>query len=133
LGEGFCKDCKPRILKKEPVFWSQEANWPNASYDSLIYFIQEQSELKAIKIGKSDNLMSRLSGLQTANPYELVVLHTIEAKACFELELHEYFKMYRIRGEWFRPTQEIIEFIDNAKNDEYPEKISNILKSYYGT
>lgn len=66
--------------------------------------------------GYTDNgIDKRLSQLQTASPYKLDLLATIEGDLETELYLHNRFKDIRTSGEWFNPSIELLEFIDATK------------------
>jgi len=81
-----------------------------------IYFIQIDDN-GPIKIGKAGDPHKRRCELQVAHHRELIIRH-IEVPerdaAEREKELHGQFKAHRIRGEWFRPAYEILEFIGRA-------------------
>ncbi len=88
----------------------------------MIYFIQA-GENGPIKIGRADNPQERLKQLQTANPYELKMLwveNTLDtlgqSEAEYELELHQLFKLLKIRGEWFKPGEDILNYIRSSDN-----------------
>lgn len=55
------------------------------------------------KIGKADDIRTRLSGLQSGCPHELTLIATLKRKNAMiaEKQIHEYLKEYRTRGEWF--------------------------------
>jgi prophage antirepressor-like protein len=55
------------------------------------------------KIGKSRHPYKRLSSLQTGSPLELIIIERIFSMEYQKLELllHEYYRDYWIRGEWF--------------------------------
>ena len=73
----------------------------------MIYFIKCQANGNTfIKIGRAEDLKTRLGDLQVACPLELSVLeifHTKDRNEDIELEgaLHEEFKSKHERGEWF--------------------------------
>jgi hypothetical protein len=74
---------------------------------SFVYFIQHDGGQRDIKIGKADDVLRRISELQTGSPYPLVLLHSIHAENsehAFAIEsmLHERLKKYRLLGEWFK-------------------------------
>lgn len=76
----------------------------------FIYFIQAG---KAIKIGFTTNLMDRFMVIQTSNAEKLKLIAVIEGSPEGESELHKMFKKYNIRGEWFWPSEELLEFVDS--------------------
>lgn len=75
----------------------------------MIYFIQDSSTL-LIKIGYTgaSDAESRLKQLQTGCPSGLELLCTSEGTQADERELHERFKTFRERGEWFKPAPQVI-------------------------
>ena len=55
---------------------------------SYVYFILDETS-NAIKIGKANDIDERISGLQTGNPNELILLHYIKCESvenAFNLE-----------------------------------------------
>ena len=99
----------------------------------MVYFISDK-EQKYCKIGKADNLKKRLKLLQTGHPLKLHVLTTFSGGLKEEQELHRKFKKYRLLGEWFTLSEEIINFISNELSIEnkvfnyiIKNKVDNIL------
>ena len=82
-----------------------------------IYFIGSV-ELGAVKIGKSNNPDKRLTELQTGNSHELVLYGIIkDVKEDYEMKIHQIFDHIRLKGEWFKLTDELIHFIINKSNE----------------
>ena len=79
----------------------------------MIYFIKLND---FVKIGFSDDVSKRVAQLQTSSPYNLDVLCIIEGDYDKEKELHELFKQYSARGEWFYLSEEILEYIKSCKD-----------------
>lgn len=76
-----------------------------------IYFIQAGCT-GPIKIGRSHDPYRRLDGLQTANPEKLSLLAAFPVDDKInESSLHCTFDHLRIRGEWFKPTNDLLNFI----------------------
>jgi len=75
--------------------------------DGFVYFIQSGSD-GAIKIGFSSKVDIRLGSLQKANAETLRLLATIPGTMADEARLHQRFAAHRIRGEWFRPAEELL-------------------------
>lgn len=65
-----------------------------------------------IKIGYSFNVAYRLKQLQCISPVQIKVLATIEGEKEFESFLHKEFAGCRHHGEWFHPTQSLMDFIE---------------------
>jgi hypothetical protein len=81
-----------------------------------VYFIQAVPD-GLIKIGKANCVHTRLKELRCASPNELKLLATIEdddPKA--EAKLHKRFAPHRIRGEWFHPAPELLDFIKGLQS-----------------
>lgn len=85
-----------------------------------IYFAQD-THTDHIKIGVAEDIKKRISQLQTGNPNEIRVLLMIgcpngqtgyrERDLAIERELHHRFARYRVSGEWFRPSHELLKLI----------------------
>jgi hypothetical protein len=75
-----------------------------------VYFVQE-SGTGAIKIGVAKDVKARMASLGTGTPHVLTVLGVIDGDVVLEETLHEQFRHARIRGEWFRPVPELLEYI----------------------
>lgn len=80
----------------------------------MIYFLQaENSEDDRIKIGHTSDYRGRLSGL-SAEYGRLNLLGVMEGSRKVEKALHLQFINSRIdpRREWFRPTKDLLDFIE---------------------
>jgi len=78
----------------------------------LIYFIEAGD---FIKIGYSRSMEARLHKMATDVPGELKVLHVEPGTFKQEKIFHRHFAAIRGRGEWFRKTPELLEFIGQRK------------------
>ncbi len=76
----------------------------------MIYFIQA-GEGGPIKIGFAESVTKRFRTLQTGHHEKLVLLTYLDGNVRQERRLHREFRAARIRGEWFRPTPELLAFI----------------------
>jgi hypothetical protein len=75
---------------------------------SVIYFIQDRSTL-LIKIGyTAAEPIHRLAQLQVGCPGGLVLLCAADGDREKEISLHKQLASSRERGEWFRPTPEVL-------------------------
>ncbi len=87
----------------------------------MIYFIQI-GEDGPIKIGFTKSPIAyRISALQTASPYLLTLVGLIDGDEQAEQSLHEKFSEFRMKGEWFEPQSEILEFCRVAKPAAEPQ------------
>ena len=85
----------------------------------MIYFIQDSSTL-LIKIGFTDGAASdRLKALQTGCPSGLVLLCAIEGDKAAESRLHAKLASARDRGEWFRPTPDLLSLMLAVAEKDY--------------
>lgn len=75
-----------------------------------VYFIQAGD---AVKIGFSETVTKRFAGIQSNHPAELELLGTVPASADTERAYHERFAHLRIRGEWYRADQELLDAIES--------------------
>ena len=95
-----------------------------------IYFIGSV-ESGTVKIGKSSNPEKRLARLQTGNSSRLFLYGVIKGvNEYYETRLHKRFEDIRLEGEWFKLTDELIQFIvsktDKQSNDNETRTQSDI-------
>jgi hypothetical protein len=92
---------------------------------TFIYFIvtnipTDDKSLNRVKIGIAIDVDSRLKGLQTGCPFELLLRYKIKVpkgmERNLEKSLHEKFDRYRVQGEWFVLDQNIIDWLDFHAN-----------------
>jgi hypothetical protein len=76
---------------------------------SLVYFIQDGNGF--IKIGFSTNFLARFNDINVAVSSHLTILGVIFGTHKREKEIHRQFSHLRIKGEWFRVTEELLSFI----------------------
>lgn len=95
---------------------------PSAPVKPCVYFIRAGA-VGAIKIGTTrGNPHARLRDLQTGNPEPLVLLAAMPGGPDVERGLHERFADSRLTGEWFRPTERLLGFVEGvAAACEMPE------------
>lgn len=78
---------------------------------SVVYFVRE-SLRGAIKIGVSKHVKKRAKELGYGMPYTVTVLAVTEGGRGVEALLHMRFSHARIKGEWFHPVPELLEYIE---------------------
>ncbi len=76
----------------------------NPRMDYTYFLLAEQTNL--MKSGKSKTPHERIKNIQGNSPEKLKIIAYV--KGNFEKELHAQFEQYRIHGEWFEPTKEIL-------------------------
>lgn len=96
-----------------------------------LYFIQ--GELTSlIKIGKTESdPTDRMRCFQTGSPDRLSLLKSIRypKDQDYEKVVHNHFSHLRTHGEWFRPDEDLLLFIENAidlGNDNDPSKVQEV-------
>lgn len=79
----------------------------------FVYFVKPKFRDGPIKIGSTVELGHRIEGLQTSHFEELEIIGAIESAdyKAIERELHRRFSPWRVRGEWFASTDELMEHI----------------------
>lgn len=94
----------------------------------MVYFIQA-SDVGLVKIGytSKDDPWSRMTTLQTASPVTLKLLGVLDGGQDLEKLLHERFKEARIKGEWFRPVPELLDFIEKNCDRTRPVEFDVIV------
>lgn len=98
----------------------------------MIYFI---TDMINIKIGYTKNdVYKRLQQLQTGCSNKLYLLGWINGDKVKEKELHNVFSRDRIRynGEWFRPSIEILDYINenNLEKNTYVDILDGKVMSF---
>lgn len=79
-------------------------------YASWVYFIGQDAD-GPIKIGVSEDPAKRLYELQVACAETLTLLGLVHGDETVEKTLHGAFAPDHIRGEWFRRSATLLEFI----------------------
>lgn len=68
----------------------------------MIYFVQEEGLFRnKVKIGFTDNIKNRISGLRGGSPSALKLVLLLSGTTQDEAGYHERFATYRLHGEWF--------------------------------
>lgn len=82
------------------------------------------------KIGLAKNTNKRLSGLKTSSPFEMKMLKAWRCKRpdLIERVMHKRFAKYRVRGEWFQLTEDVVQLLLKVE-DLYKEFASDQLAS----
>lgn len=87
------------------------ADKEHAADERSVYFIQGERGGR-IKIGVTQDVTKRIAKIQLMSPERLLVLGVIPyGGELLERALHGLFAAERSHGEWFDPTDELIEFI----------------------
>jgi hypothetical protein len=72
----------------------------------------------AIKIGKTNNVEKRIKQIQTGNANKVILVRMYETEkvSLVEQALHDKFRRFKLRGEWF--TGFSVDRIDEIMQDE---------------
>lgn len=74
----------------------------------FIYFAQLGLRFSGpIKIGWARDPAQRVGELQMGTPDEIRLLSTLAGTSALEKQLHQFFAAHRIRGEWFRWSEDL--------------------------
>lgn len=82
----------------------------------MVYFVQSDTD-GPIKIGFTRNVEERLWYLRRHHPLPLRLLALIEGAHADEQRLHRRFDSDRLRGEWFRPSDDLLCFIATLSHE----------------
>lgn len=97
----YAPDGKPPVPVSTPA---------TVAVQSWVYFIRA-GESGPIKIGTAKDPRRRLAGLQTSTAVPLHILAAMAGDRTAEQRLHQRFQHLRLRGEWFVPEPELLEYI----------------------
>lgn len=89
--------------------------------EGYVYFIKSGAS-GHIKIGHSADPARRCKDLATANPSELWIITTIPGTQADERTLHQQFREDRVKGEWFRASEPLLQFIESVTPSNEPDR-----------
>lgn len=95
-----------------------------------IYFVQ-CTRTARIKIGRTDDIVSRAMGLQGSSPVELRLVGLLVGPALLEPSLHAHFADHRLHGEWFDAAQPVVEFVGQVKDGTIQNRINRAEFAIY--
>jgi len=83
--------------------------------NTQIYFIQSGDE-GPIKIGIATDVKQRMKTIDITSPNSLRLLGIMDGDLADEKRLHKKFRCDKVRGEWFKPTERLMRFVqENAR------------------
>lgn len=100
------------VDQKAKSLLGRRARGPSCSW---VYFIQSDGPDGPIKIGVSMSVKGRMRDLQVANPKPLRLIGKMPGSSRDERKIHRQFKHLHIRGEWFRPGNDLLIFVHQNK------------------
>lgn len=86
-----------------------------SAFSGFVYFVTPEDG-GLVKIGYSKNPVSRIKGLMAWSPVPLVCLATYAADPRDEAVVHDAFRADRVRGEWFRRSDDLMNLIQLVKD-----------------
>jgi hypothetical protein len=111
-----CPDFYPPTPGERAFSASLLDSYQRCGLSNVVYFVRCGS---LIKIGEAKSLRSHLSQLQTDDPCEIWLIGIIPEGD--EKEIHNRFRQFRFRGEWFLGAPVICKFVDeNGWSDARP-------------
>src|SRR5687768_8375875 len=87
-----------------------------------IYFVQEVGGERLVKIGFSDLPDRRVITVKSKHSQDVDVLAVIDGGRPVERMLHKQLEADRVRGEWFRPTDSVLQIVKSAQAVMLPKK-----------
>lgn len=84
----------------------------------MIYFVKCCCPNGFIKIGYTRSMGSRIGNLQTISPYPLEILRVISGTRKDETAVHKRFADLLERGEWFRPGEALLAYIQELAEQD---------------
>lgn len=92
---------------------AERAARPSLQADDVLYVVRG---VEFVKIGFTNDLARRVSELQVGSPHELEVLLAIPGSLEDEAWVHEKFRAWRVRGEWFAFTGALVDWVEAARH-----------------
>ncbi|MFK7903803.1 MAG: KilA-N domain-containing protein [Chitinophagales bacterium] len=87
-----------------------------------VYFFHSTGS-NIVKIGKTFDLQRRQNTIENSHGYEVKLLKAIRVPdESHERAIHKKFKDLRLKGEWFKCTPELREFIERLPNHLHPQE-----------
>lgn len=104
--------------------------WGTSTKRAWVYFVQDQSRDYRIKIGKTIYLGWRIGEIrkELGGDAKVVGVGEFIGSLLHEKHLHRAFSDARLRGEWFHPIPDLLEFV-RAVGHESPDGSNNRLHS----
>ena len=110
ISNGYATPALERIYHACRIFqaYSQQKYEIGNSIKSSVVYLIGCKKNQAMKIGTSTNISKRIIGLQNSSPFSLEVLATVKGGQPLEQEFHKEFEQYRLSGEWFSWSEDIL-------------------------
>lgn len=104
-------------MYKESVIQSEDKS---AQINHYLYFVFAND---CIKIGITNCIYNRMQHYKTSNPCDVILIADLtlpnkEVAEILEDKIHSHFEKYRIKGEWFTASDEILKFAKDMREFE---------------
>ena len=91
-----------------------------STYNHYLYFVYAN---EAVKIGITNCIEKRMYHYKTSNPGDVILIADLtlqnkEIAEILESKIHNKFKQYKIKGEWFCANEEILNFAKLVREAE---------------
>lgn len=96
---------------------------------NYVYFIRSQ-KTGLIKIGTSGDVNERITNIAFVNKTRIDFLAAIEGSYTLERKLHRRFDKSRVEGEWFNPSNELMEYIESCPLHKIPRQVFDTPFTY---
>lgn len=98
---------------------------PHPRFSTRVYFLRPVGQNGPIKIGSSENPLSRLNAYRTWSPIPLELVAHAKASCNTEMFLHRFFLDDWMHGEWFAWSVALQGLIDHVSHhDAWPDWVS---------
>lgn len=91
----------------------------------MIYFAQA-GRAGPIKIGSTRDLAKRMAAFAVDNHEVVALLCSVEGDQPLEKRIHRLLRPHRVKGEWFRPSSEIVELVAIARSGDLLEHVATM-------
>jgi hypothetical protein len=116
-----------KLQSDYPEMIAQISKMKKATADvGVVYFVEAEGT-GFIKIGKTNNIEKRLRSLQTATPHRLILRKCLTG-ATHEKNMHDFYKEYKIRGEWYKLDGKLKDYVDSLPD---PSLKDGVVEWYY--
>lgn len=111
----MCHQCSEAVRSRSYLGVSESTSVADKELWPVVYFLQPK-EGGNIKIGFTRTLYKRFGEIQACSPLPLKIILLIDGTEYLEQSLHSKFHRHRVHYEWFKPHEEILDFIDRYTN-----------------
>jgi hypothetical protein len=85
----------------------------------MTVYIVRPGARNIVKIGHTGNIHKRIKEMQISSPERILLIATIEGGEREERQIHTRLRSERIRGEWFKLSKPVREFLQRLKLADY--------------